>query len=122
MREGRTRLQQTADESALFAPQTGLSFYAWLFLGGVYTQECVRWLIERNTFDGACCHGMIRGVIIKLPRMRDVIRKRSINLLVVCACVVFAMWFEIRRMRLKRRTYALKIEQPQIQFRYLECS
>jgi len=40
------------------APQTGLSFHAWLFLGGVYTQECVRWLvfpIERNTFDSVCC-------------------------------------------------------------------
>jgi len=34
---------------------------------------------ERNTFDGACCPpGMIRGVIIKLPRMHDGIGKWSI--------------------------------------------
>ena len=41
--EGHMRLQQMVDESALFAPQTGLSFHAWLFLGGVYTQECMHW-------------------------------------------------------------------------------
>jgi len=44
VREGCTRLQQTADENALSAPQTGLSFHPLLSLGGVYTQECVRWL------------------------------------------------------------------------------
>ena len=81
------RLQQTADESALFAPQTRLSFHAWLFLGRVYQQEYVRWLgfpIERNTFDSVCCPppGMIHGIIIKLPRMRDIIRKWSIG----CYC------------------------------------
>jgi len=41
MREGRTGMQQMAAESALFARQTGLAFYAWLFLGLVYQQECV---------------------------------------------------------------------------------
>ena len=54
-----------ADESALFAPQTGLSFHAWLFLGGVHTQECVYWLgfpIERNTFVSAAAPlGMINN-------------------------------------------------------------
>jgi len=44
MREGRTGMQQTADESALFAWQTGVAFRTWLFLGWVYGQECVRWL------------------------------------------------------------------------------
>ena len=44
MREGRTGMQQMADESALFARQTGLAFHAWLFLGGLYAQECVGWL------------------------------------------------------------------------------
>jgi len=38
--EGRLYEVATADESSLFAPQTGLSFHAWLFLGRVYTQEC----------------------------------------------------------------------------------
>ena len=31
-------------ESTFFARQTGLGFHAWLFLGGVYTQECLHWL------------------------------------------------------------------------------
>ena len=47
-------MQQTAAENAFFAPQTGLGFHAWLFLGGFYTQECLRWLgfpIERNTLE-----------------------------------------------------------------------
>lgn len=38
--------------------------------------------------------------------------QEPINLLVFCACVVFALWFGVRRMRLKRRTYALKIHDP----------
>lgn len=38
--------------------------------------------------------------------------QEPINLLVVCACVVFALWFGVRRMRLRRRTYALKIHDP----------
>jgi len=38
-------------------------------LGRIYTQECLR-----------CPPGMIHGVIIKLPRMRDVIGKWSIVL------------------------------------------
>jgi len=52
MREVLWRLQKTADESALFAPQTGLSFHAWLFLGGVYTHVGIGWVfpIEPNTF------------------------------------------------------------------------
>jgi len=33
-----------ADESTLIAPQTELSFHAWLFLSGVYMQECMCWL------------------------------------------------------------------------------
>ena len=44
MREGRTGMQQTAAESTLFAQQAELAFHAWLFLGGVYAQERVRWL------------------------------------------------------------------------------
>jgi len=84
MREGRTRLQQTADESALFAPQTGLSFHAWLFLGGVMCRNACTggvFPIEHNTFNSVCCAppGMIHGVIIKLPHMRDVIGKWSIG-------------------------------------------
>jgi len=35
MREGHMGMQQTTAESAPFAPQTGLAFYAWLFLGEV---------------------------------------------------------------------------------------
>ena len=73
VREGRTRMQQTAAESALFAPQTGLAFYMWLFLGGVTrTYVCTGqvFLTERNTFEARAAHqGMIRGVIIKLPHM-----------------------------------------------------
>ena len=34
MREGHTGMQQTAALSTLFAPQTGLAFHVWLFLGG----------------------------------------------------------------------------------------
>ena len=44
MREGRTGVQQTAAESTLFARQAELAFHAWLFLGGVYMQECLHWL------------------------------------------------------------------------------
>ena len=44
MREGRTGVQPTAAESTLFAQQAELTFHAWLFLGGVYTQECLHWL------------------------------------------------------------------------------
>jgi len=43
---------------------------------------CAGWVfpIERNTFDSACCPpGMIRGVIIKLPRMRDVTENGPLN-------------------------------------------
>ena len=76
-----------ADESTPFASQTGLAFHTWLFLGGVYTQECERWLgfpMERNTFEACSAPpGMIRGVIIKLPRMRDIIGKWSIMLLMM---------------------------------------
>jgi len=56
--EGHTGMQQTADESALFAPQTGLAFHAWLFLDGVtHRNACTGWVfpIERNTFNSACC-------------------------------------------------------------------
>jgi len=71
-----------AAESALFAPQTGLSFHAWLFLGGVFTQEYVCWLgfpIKRNTFDRAYCppRNDPRSNN-QTMRMRDVIRKWSI--------------------------------------------
>ena len=58
MREGRTGMQQTAAESALFARQTGLAFHAWLFLCGVYKQEWrAGWIfsIERNTFEARDC-------------------------------------------------------------------
>jgi len=76
MREGRTGVQQTATESALFARQVELAFHMWLFLGGVYTQECLRcWVspIECNTLEARVAPpGMICGVIIKLPRIRDV--------------------------------------------------
>jgi len=58
-------MQQTAAESTLFAQKAGLAFHAWLFLGGDYTQECVRWLVQ----------GMIHGVIIKLVHMCDVMWK-----------------------------------------------
>jgi len=44
MKEGRRGVQQMADESALFARQAELAFHAWIFLGGVYTQECLCWL------------------------------------------------------------------------------
>jgi len=50
MREGRTGMQQTADESALFARQTGLAFHAWLFQGGVYARRnaCAGWVFPLN--------------------------------------------------------------------------
>ena len=79
MREGRTGVQQTAAESALFAWQAELAFHAWLFLGGVYTQERLRWLgfpLWTSCIRSASCPpGMIRSVIIRLPRIRDVTRK-----------------------------------------------
>ena len=49
-------------------------------------QECVHmyWSMERNTFEArAALPGMIRGVIVKLLHMCDVIRKWSI----ILACI-----------------------------------
>ena len=46
-------------------------------------QECVRWLdspIEHNTLEACSAPpDMIRRVIIKLLRMRDIVGKRSIK-------------------------------------------
>jgi len=41
----RTGVQQTAAESTLLTllDKQSWPFTCWLFLGGVYTQECLRW-------------------------------------------------------------------------------
>ena len=63
--------------------KTGLSFHAWLFLGGVtHRNACTGWVfpIDRNTFEvcAAPPASMISGAIIKLLCLCDVIGKWSI--------------------------------------------
>ena len=60
---------------ALFAPQTRLCFHAWLFLGRVYTQECMHWLGIPHRTCPPPFPGMIHGVITELLHMHDIIRK-----------------------------------------------